>query len=463
MTFTPKHEGITGADLSGSDADTNRTYTLTNSNAILAGMQFIVDGAILQANKDFTFDSNSLVVTFLNKIWDDMIISLDYFVQDDSSSVNYLSDRVSFSGGDLHGIDGGTGRNFIFVSSKQIIYDMMQVVVDNTALTRGTDFTFDEFTKRVTFLTAIFDTSSISIDYLYIGFSYYTNTRNIVQYSGLGVEIFLEELGTGDNSNKSFDVDNNNVIEGTLILTYGDENNLVKLIENEDYMVSIDDGRVYLFSSGVSKVGTTKLYATYIYSPRHSNSMIESMLSLIDSEVDYMTGSYWGAPKTSIEYFNGNRDEYPHTDSPFSSTYQNENEFILKNKGINSITSILVLDQEGNTDQSADTNKIRFEDHGLVYSGMYSIPTGRKNVKITYVHGYDEVPNMIALLASYLGGLNLLVNVSGGSYKDVSTYTIGRKTFSIGQVYVNIESSVRMMQNRINQILMQLGSNYVGV
>jgi hypothetical protein len=37
-TYTPRYEEITGADLSGSSGDNNRTYNLANSDAISDGV-----------------------------------------------------------------------------------------------------------------------------------------------------------------------------------------------------------------------------------------------------------------------------------------------------------------------------------------------------------------------------------------------------------------------------------------
>ena len=70
------HEDITGADLSGSSGDTNRTYSLANANAQLAGMQIIVDGSPFQNNEKFTLAGNA--ITFIPAVFDDQPISIDY-------------------------------------------------------------------------------------------------------------------------------------------------------------------------------------------------------------------------------------------------------------------------------------------------------------------------------------------------------------------------------------------------
>ena len=54
MVLTPRHETITGSNLTGSSGDTNRTYELSNENAILAQMQLIVSEQVQQSSVNFS-------------------------------------------------------------------------------------------------------------------------------------------------------------------------------------------------------------------------------------------------------------------------------------------------------------------------------------------------------------------------------------------------------------------------
>jgi hypothetical protein len=78
-SYTPRTEAITGASLSGSDGDANRTYTLANTGAIDALFDIRVAGAPLQ--RTVTFSLASDVITFLLPVWNDQAISLDYLTQ----------------------------------------------------------------------------------------------------------------------------------------------------------------------------------------------------------------------------------------------------------------------------------------------------------------------------------------------------------------------------------------------
>lgn len=79
MSLTPQHEEKTGADLSGIDGGTSRTYALANADAILAQFRIIVDGVILQSTIDFTLDTGTDTLTFVKPTFDDQNITLDYW------------------------------------------------------------------------------------------------------------------------------------------------------------------------------------------------------------------------------------------------------------------------------------------------------------------------------------------------------------------------------------------------
>ena len=79
-TFEPTHEDLTGADLSGSSGDINRTYVLPD-NTVLEHLQIIVSERILQNDVNFTFDENTFTATFLFEIDDDFPITLDYLIE----------------------------------------------------------------------------------------------------------------------------------------------------------------------------------------------------------------------------------------------------------------------------------------------------------------------------------------------------------------------------------------------
>ena len=93
----------------------------------------------------------------------------------------------------------------------------------------------------------------------------YTTTKEIVQQTGIGVEINNELLGTGNDAQQSYDLKNRHVIAGTYTLysapaSGNDTNDFTSLTETTHYTLDKDSGRVLLTSAGVTSLGTNKLY-----------------------------------------------------------------------------------------------------------------------------------------------------------------------------------------------------------
>ncbi len=78
----PKTENYTGADCTGSSGTSNRTLTLANTGDTIAG-GFLVyaSGLALSLTSQYTVvhASSSTVITFLNPLWDDMTIVVNYY------------------------------------------------------------------------------------------------------------------------------------------------------------------------------------------------------------------------------------------------------------------------------------------------------------------------------------------------------------------------------------------------
>jgi len=384
--YTPKRESITGADLTGSDGSTDRSYVLANASATLSQMQIIVAQAILQPLVDFTFASATDTVTFTNAVWDDQIITLDYFV------------------------------------------------------------------------TSASPTTSVD-----------TTTLQVARLSGLGKEVQFEELGTGDGAEKSYDLENINIIADSYTVywadaTGNDTNDFTALVDDTDYSINKDGGTLLLTSAGVTAVNGKKIYISYTYSLEQSDTVLSTYIPLAKKEIEKLTGNYWGAEKSTVQYFDGYQSDYPQTDEPYGTQIQPYPEFELKYQGVNSITSVLFLDREGNTDTTLETTQYRLvtDDDGndgrvLINT---SIPNGKMNVKITYAHGYATVPILVQEAEALIAGVRALINISGGSYVDLSTYTLPEGSFSLGQIYVNIREAIVQVKARVQEIVDSLGYRY---
>lgn len=291
----------------------------------------------------------------------------------------------------------------------------------------------------------------------------YTDTLDIVRVSGIGVEVFDETLGTGDGTTTSYDLANGNVITGSYVINYGvsGSNSLTPLVVSTDYTLDVDSGRVLLTSAGITKVNAKVIYASYIHSPKASDTWLNSFIASAMEEVNALTGNNWDTTTSYTEYFDGYDTQYPKTDEkPYGYDLTTSPEFELKRKGIVSITSVEFLDYEGNVSSSPTADMIQFETSGRVILNGASVPNGKKNVKIVYTQGYSSIPALVKELTSTLIAIKVFASITGGSYDDATMFTLGRKTISIGEVYVNVREAVNQFRNRMNEILDVLGRNY---
>jgi len=280
----------------------------------------------------------------------------------------------------------------------------------------------------------------------------YCTTLQVIKFSGIGVEIQLENLGTGDGSTTSYDTEKGNIIADSYTLYWAPEgdNDLNTLSEGSDYTILKDSGAILLTSAGVTKVEDNVIYISYTYSKKMSDTFINSYLAPASREVDNLTENYYGTEKTSTEYFDGYTSGYPQTDRPYANQIDNLPEFELSNQSVQSITSVQYLDNVGDVD----------DENGRVILTSSTVPNGKRNVKIIYTHGYTSIPAQVQELAALLAGIMALVNISGGSYDDVTSFGVGRINFTVGEVYVNIREVIAQLKARVNSIVLKLGGNY---
>ena len=178
----------------------------------------------------------------------------------------------------------------------------------------------------------------------------YIITQDIVNKTGIGVEINNECLGTGDSSNLSFDIKNRHVIAATYTLYYAPAsgnsvNDFTELTETTHYVLDKDSGRVLLTSTGAALVGTNKIYAKYTHAPKISDTILATYIAAADVETDRNTGATWGTPASRTEFFDGRKKfPYPVTDRPYNTEDFDEADHIqLSKKNVTEVTEVSFL------------------------------------------------------------------------------------------------------------------------
>lgn len=129
-----------------------------------------------------------------------------------------------------------------------------------------------------------------------------------------------------------------------------------------------------------------------------------------------------------------------------SGAYTTSPKLFNANMGRDSVVSTFVNSQD-----------YQWTKEGRVILTGNTIPNGSQNVKVTFNYGSSDTPQLAVDLAALYAGLRVYANITGGSYDDETGYTMGRKSVSIGEVYVNVAEVVRQFNTRIDQILESFG------
>jgi len=77
----------------------------------------------------------------------------------------------------------------------------------------------------------------------------------------------------------------------------------------------------------------------------------------------------------------------------------------------------------------------------------------RQAVSVSYWHGVEGLPRETKRLMAVRAAINTLVGQMGGTFDDASMITLPEASISIGQAYINIEGTVRRLQEEYNELL----------
>jgi len=104
-----------------------------------------------------------------------------------------------------------------------------------------------------------------------------------------------------------------------------------------------------------------------------------------------------------------------------------------------------------------EPRNISYRSNGVLAFMGVEVPNGTNNVRIDYYYGEETTPRYISELSTLMASVKAYVNLSGGSYDDATSYTLGSKSVTIGEVYVNIREVISQFKKRIEEILKTIG------
>jgi hypothetical protein len=104
-----------------------------------------------------------------------------------------------------------------------------------------------------------------------------------------------------------------------------------------------------------------------------------------------------------------------------------------------------------------EPRQISFKDNGILNFMGVQVPDGQLNVRIDYSYGMSSTPSYIEELTVLLAAIQAYVHLSGGSFDDATSYTLGSKAITIGEAWVNIREVLDQIKKRVKEILDMIG------
>jgi hypothetical protein len=118
------------------------------------------------------------------------------------------------------------------------------------------------------------------------------------------------------------------------------------------------------------------------------------------------------------------------------------------------IATVTILDSISET---LEPRQYSFRTNGILHFRGKEVLSGTDNIRIDYQYGSSSTPTYITELSIMMASVKAYINLSGGSYDDATSYTLGSKSVTIGEVYVNIREVISQFKTRIDEILKSIG------
>lgn len=290
----------------------------------------------------------------------------------------------------------------------------------------------------------------------------YCTVLDAIRISGIFNQTLNEAVGTGDGSETSFTFDNDNIVKtsekvyvaGTL------------QTRDTDYSINNETGVItFLSTPPGNSEAVTAHYKYYPDSVDFTNDDVEDLISDADAEIDNWTGKSFENGTTQTDYFEGRGEKVMASDQVetgqfYTESFEDKYVLLLTKYPVQSITSLQFLEDDGTVDETLTENTdFHSWENGKIQLITSSIPAGKgkKKVKVTYTYGYSSVPRLVKRLSATLTAIMMFVNLTGGSFDEITSYTLGPKSVAVGEPYMNMREAIKRLEEQKAMLLKQVG------
>jgi len=84
-------------------------------------------------------------------------------------------------------------------------------------------------------------------------------------------------------------------------------------------------------------------------------------------------------------------------------------------------------------------------------------PYNYQDIKVSGSYGQSTIPTSIEQLCKYLSAIKIFVHITGGSYNDVTSWSLGEYNEALGEPYTNLRETVKMLTAEIKRLTEQTG------
>jgi len=84
-------------------------------------------------------------------------------------------------------------------------------------------------------------------------------------------------------------------------------------------------------------------------------------------------------------------------------------------------------------------------------------PRVYEDIKVTGSYGDSTIPDKIKQYTKILAGIRAIVHITGGSFDDITAYTIGEYQVSLGEPFTNLRETMKMLEAEKKTLLEMTG------